>query len=464
MKRIAVLSFLMVIPALSFAVPCRPSSRAPCEPDAKTRRDLTEKIQDYLTKKSSFDDALRNWQAARGTADKVNELSLFDGLLKAGKDRDEVGSDMLARIEAAYHTAPPKLKGTARALSSSGYGWASGLEARWRVRIAAEEMDFRIFKTRDGIHAVPTPSAAIAGTTYPDGEALISLETILDAAIEKNPGVIASILYHEGRHFSRLITEGWDYHEKDEIIAYSAEIGHRDAFGLSQSWMDAQDQHLAEFRADELAGKRSAFSISSEDEKKVEAIIAERESAEIDLGVYYQTLKTAVEQSRRESEAPEPVRAVPVVAMVPLSSIFPTLVKFSVAACNRNVMTVPYMQDLYEQQYSVAFREDDELYGRSLVSELDICSRNLFWNIVAKIQRSDGDFSLEPGWVDNVVASLPRPGSEPRPIERPVSPPAAPPLTPPALPDPPVYNPPPKKDPPCSPENGVWGCPKSIKE
>lgn len=453
------LSFLMVMPALSFAVPCRSSSRSPCEPNAETRKELTEKIQDYLTKKNAFDDALRTWQASRGTADKAKELSLFEEMLIAGKDRDEEGSDMLARIEAAYHTAPPTLEGTARALPSSGYGWASGLEARWRVRIAVEEMDFRIFKTRDGIRAVPTPSAAIAGSTYPDGEALISLEIILDAAVEKNPGVIASILYHESRHFSRLITKGWDYNEKEEIIAYSAEIAHRDAFGLSQSWIDAQDQHIAEYRSDELAGKRSSFSISPEDEKKVEAIVAERESAEIDLGLYYQTLKTAVEQSRRESEAREPIRALPVVARSSLSSIFPTLVKFSVAACNHDLMTVPYMQDLYEQRYSVAFWESDELYGRSLVSDLDICSRNLFWNIVEKIRDADGAFSLEPGWVDKVVAGLPRP--ELPPIDRPVSPPVTPPVL---RPNPPVYNPPPRQAPPCSPENGVWGCPKSIEE
>lgn len=158
-------------------------------------------------------------------------------------------------------------------------------------------------------------------------------------------------------------------------------------------------------------------------------------------------------------KAPEPVRAAPIEALKSFSSIFPRLVTYSIAACNHDPS--PDMTDLYQDRYWVGLRETDDRYAFDLVKDLDVCSRNLFWNIIFEIRNADGHFSLDPEWVRRVVLSLP----PPKPFSPPVAPPVAPPVNPPdSRPIPPVYNPPPKNDPPCSPENGVMGCPKSTKE
>src|SRR6185312_1785318 len=145
------------------------------------------------------------------------------------------------------------------------------------------------------------------GNTYPDGEVVIPYQTFLDAYVSKSPGIVASILYHEGLHFSRLISGGWTNHEHEEALAYSAAVSHLDAFDLPQEWIDVNTSALASNQNAENSGQKTGYSISPAEEKAIKGSVDTQEAAETDLGAYYQKLKAdvqtaAAEQARRQAD------------------------------------------------------------------------------------------------------------------------------------------------------------------
>lgn len=148
------------------------------------------------------------------------------------------------------------------------------------------------------------------------------------------------------------------------------------------------------------------------------------------------------------SKAIPPVQYLPAIPRQPrrFSSIFPEMRDFAVAAC-RNLNNTPSIERLYGEYVVEYFEADNNLFLAMAVG-LDNCPRQLFKRMIERTRDSGGNFSLDRQWIENVILANPNPPPPPPPVYRPVEPPV----------------PPPGGNPPCSPENGVWGCPKAVRE
>lgn len=264
-------------------------------------------MSDVIHRKSDRDSAMLKWTGAQQAENKAAELAAYEEYVKKSEDLQVAANQMLESIGESCGASPVRKSGYTRkpTTSAKNMKWMDGLNAQWKPRISFSDFDFRSYKTKDGTRYAAVNTVAAAGYTMPDGEVLIPFQLLIDAVMDKNPGVVAQALYHEGHHFSRLITSGWSYKEDEEISAYSNDILSQDAFELSDDWKNTQSQNLESNRAVLANRKTTAYALTKKEENEIKAVIDQQDIGQISLEKYYQDLKAAVEESRREQEEEE---------------------------------------------------------------------------------------------------------------------------------------------------------------
>lgn len=168
----------------------------------------------------SPESALLDWTAARTAQSEMK--ANFDLAIRLTQD--------------AYSVKPetPTEPRAAKPLSADG-AWSDGLSAPWAPEYGPP--GHREIRGSDGLlHYLsndpqdgPEPKAVVAFTN-PDGKVTIMPAIFTSILDNEEPGLLASTLHHEARHYMELITTGWDAHEQLEIRANRASLGMIDDF------------------------------------------------------------------------------------------------------------------------------------------------------------------------------------------------------------------------------------------
>lgn len=285
MRRLVLLSMIATaFPFSALAGPCPSSDKSPCLPDEATINILLEKIEMLEGRNNEIRSAEIVWRFAKDGENKADELSKFEAYKKAKNEFNRESAELVDLIQKAYHVAPPRTSGAAhKPMGANGtMDWMDGIPVLWKPRITMNNDDYRLIKTKKAVHYASVNTAAYAGATLPNGDVVIASSLLRDALTDRNPGVIAQAIYHEGRHFTSLITTGWRSVEQDEVDAYSAVKGHDDVFKLSEGWLRRNASELASNQEALKTGSERAFVITPEEEKTIKGIIDHQKGAEVD--------------------------------------------------------------------------------------------------------------------------------------------------------------------------------------
>lgn len=304
MNKVAISLLVAFIPGWAGAASCPQPAGIPCTPDAAVKKSLVDKISEVTQMKSDVDSAGREWSIAQKGENKEVELLAYEKYAQKAAELQIAADLLLESIGDSYGAAPAHKSGAARRPSTSAKDtrWMEGLKAQWKPKLSFSDFDFRSYKTKDGIHYAAVNTVSAAGHTLPDGEVVISYQLLIDAVVDGNPGVVAQALYHEGNHFSNLISTGWSYREDEEASAYSSDILVQDTFELSQSWRDVQYDNLSVNQSVAANRKTTAYSSTRKEQLAIKAVVDAQQADQINLAKYYQDLKVEVDRSRRESE------------------------------------------------------------------------------------------------------------------------------------------------------------------
>lgn len=169
---------------------------------------------------SNAESALLHWTAARASHSEMK--SKFDLVIRLTQEAYGVEPE-----------TPPEPR-AAKSLSADG-AWSAGLSAPWAPEYGApgyreiRGVDGRLHYLSNDPQDIPNREDVVAFTD-PDGKVTI-MPSLFDRIIHNDePGLLASVLHHEGEHYTDLITTGWDTHEQMEIRADVATLAMVDVF------------------------------------------------------------------------------------------------------------------------------------------------------------------------------------------------------------------------------------------
>ncbi len=305
----------MLAGAQIHAAPCPAPKGTPCLPAPEVKRELIAALADVGQKRSQAVTAEFAWKNAHKAGDKPEELLQCEAWLKAQAEFADSAARALERIQTAYNVAPLTSAGVAHkpTTPSSTFGWVEGLRIQWRPRISVASEEYKEVVAADGTkHYIGSVSDNEAGYTSIAGDVVVSYATVIDAANAKNPGIIAEILFHEGKHFDKLASTGWSYREIDEVTAYSAAIAHHESFELDKPGDPAANAAKSNLFRNEYAvkaGRLTEITLSPEREEAIKAIVEHQVQARAALVKYHDQLKIDVailrdeEKKRLEAEA-----------------------------------------------------------------------------------------------------------------------------------------------------------------
>lgn len=282
------------------------ASAAPAPPD-EAKAAILKAVRDGMAARKAMHDAildrdvawddleiaLIHWTAARTAQSEMK--SNFDLAIRLTQD--------------AYRLKPetPPEPRAVKPLSADG-AWSTGLSAPWTPEFGAPA--YREIRGTDGwLHYVsvnpqdaPKPNNEVAAFTDPDGKVTIMLSVFGRVIENDEPGLLASVLHHEARHYTELITTGWDTHEQMEIRADRASLAMVDAFmpglpaEIREEVKDGLRKRIA--GAEALVGSgdtRSPFP-DPEQEESFEKAFRRQERRELE----YHDLVRRVERLRRD--------------------------------------------------------------------------------------------------------------------------------------------------------------------
>jgi hypothetical protein len=288
------------------AAPCPSSDGSPCLPDAATIDRLLVKIEAIQSLNSEIKSAFVVWSNAKGGSDGALELEKLDAYRNAKAKFDLESASLIDLIQKAYSVAPTRTSGAVRKpQGTSAMDWMDGVGARWKPRLSLDNNDYGTIKTKGGTHYTGVNTAEVAGATLPNGDVVIASSLLASALEDKNPGIIAETIYHEGRHFTDLITTGWPSIEQGEVDAYTAVAAKNDVFKLSKAWLDVNANALA-FNQDRIqSGNERAFVVTAQEEGMIKALFDKQKADEVDMASYYKNLKVQVAQDAADREHDE---------------------------------------------------------------------------------------------------------------------------------------------------------------
>lgn len=236
--RRAAFALLFALPSVRVeAQPCDRTSSGPCMPtDFESRRGpIMKAIREGLGAESTMSQNLRLRDFAAAEEDDGAELAAWTAA-RAAELQMRRSFDLAIRLTIdAYRMAPAAPENPRVAPPQSPEGrWTSGLGAPWSATFALPQ--YRTIRGSDDkphhLSDDPTDARgrAVGGLTDPDGKSFIFLPAMAWSSFADHPGLLASAIHHESRHYIDLITTGWDTHEGGELRANRATLATLDLF------------------------------------------------------------------------------------------------------------------------------------------------------------------------------------------------------------------------------------------
>ncbi|HXS99361.1 MAG TPA: hypothetical protein VN915_01665 [Elusimicrobiota bacterium] len=319
---------LLSVPSLAGAALCSKAlDGQPCTPDSTAE---TKKIKDVILADIAAAQDMKDvvkmleirYRAARNDPNVSAEAALAELEPYREKKRQESAlyQDAITKTLALYHIQPDggEPMPVAAPLDSE-VGWIKGKVAHWDPRVTESGPNaMLVVKIENNgqthyqgrIHMDTKGDDGVLGLTLMDGRVLI-LQGTFDKVLEEkvpNPGFLASVLYHESRHFTRLNHEstsepghyiGWTVPEREEVIAYDDEIKMAHVFGLTDDEIQ-EEKRLRKAKADAIRdGNTTSYRIDPADEQKWQKYYDEEQ---LDIEEDYKKLKVIVEQDRKIQE------------------------------------------------------------------------------------------------------------------------------------------------------------------
>jgi hypothetical protein len=157
------------------------------------------------------------------------QLSAWTAAREAQQEMDSDFDSAIRRTQDAYRLAPELPDGSRVKLPSSPDGaWSEGLRVKWEpgfqspVYRSVVRKDGRAHFLKDD--PVGRDGSSASGITDPDGKVMIFFPAMAWTIRSGDPGILASVIYHESVHFQDLVTRGWDTHEGLELRAIKATL------------------------------------------------------------------------------------------------------------------------------------------------------------------------------------------------------------------------------------------------
>lgn len=196
-----------------------------------------------------------NYIAVRDSAYKTDPQKLTACFFYRRKklEQDRLYELAMEKTAELYHVKPDKTDIVIGKPDDPRMNYIWGSTATWKPQVTESGPDLKLALKINGADDLPHYLGATkmnpfedkgkAAVTVPDGRVLI-LKGSFDLALEKeNPtGFLASLIYHESRHFNQLsrpregsaVRRSLGSNEADEMRAYLDVIDHATDFGLSE--------------------------------------------------------------------------------------------------------------------------------------------------------------------------------------------------------------------------------------
>ena len=253
------------------AAPCSASPEGkPCTPDPNaTTLEAKKNILNLLVRAKADDPDIKKLRAAYLAARENPNISAEDKLAacepyyKAQTMQDNLYREAIDKTEALYHVHPIANVLTVAKPIDPSLDWMTGIRARWDPHVTDSGPGSKLAYALQGNDRVhyggkldidpKSPNGAYA-FTLPDGRVFFAADTfeiVLEKAANKSArrvdsdpvGFLAAIIYHETRHFNRLVEpppgskekQSWGSREQEEFLAYLAQGKMASVFGLSKT-------------------------------------------------------------------------------------------------------------------------------------------------------------------------------------------------------------------------------------
>lgn len=249
----ALLSALLLMPAVAVAMPCSdpaPSPRTPCSPSAEQRGknlvlidetlkayddwhdavELERKLRSSINLRKSFD--LEAWAKARAAIDGAKETL------------DKKFGETITATERNFRVGPNSRRGEIQS------GLFETDTAVWKTKLGVDEEFYEVKRDkRPTVYLrfanTKTAKAVNLAQTLDNGTVVVSIHAIQHAARMRNPASLAAVLEHEGVHFDQLTGPGGlKGSAAIETAAYKRTLAIADDIGLSQRDRDDARLHI----------------------------------------------------------------------------------------------------------------------------------------------------------------------------------------------------------------------------
>ncbi len=274
---------------------------------------------------SNVADALIRFQSTGGTAqERLNALKPYQTLKTK---QDSLYKQALELTEKLYHIAPAANQLVIAKPYDPKLEWMAGLTAKWNPQVTESGpgtvLAFKIDGADGNDHygglkdMDPGAKDGRDGLTLPDGRVLILAGTFDIALKDNNPGILASVLYHESIHFDHLsrpprdgigVNRSWGSIAEEERDAYEKQASTAIIFGLTDDQIREIVKHRNDYTAAANKPPLESFGPSPEVERAWGDYYTNRQ---FDLERTYQELskaaalenQSALGNSRRETLA-----------------------------------------------------------------------------------------------------------------------------------------------------------------
>jgi len=310
----------------AFAALCSEAPRhEPCTPD---RGENTETVKKWILGRIMAAQELtpkveklkaEYVAATQSTADKEKLFAAYEPYYAQKMAQNHLYKVALDKTAELYHVSPDEEKKTVANPYDPALEWMSGLQAKWDPQVTDSGPGLKFaFKiaARDRDHyggstdMNPSSESGLDGMTLPDGRVFI-LAGVFDIVLKSdngkdkgNPGVLASVLYHESQHFNHLsrparngsaVNRSWASVEEEERDAYEAQAAAEKIFELSK-----RDSDRINALRDYYIRAAKIPKTSYNDNEKGWRELYENPQKQINLEEKYQELKADAETARKE--------------------------------------------------------------------------------------------------------------------------------------------------------------------
>lgn len=301
---------LILTPQAAFADYCSEvGAGVPCTPDPGTATtDAKKEIVRLIGLALKADEVVtaleQSYRDVRGKVAPERELEALELYRTAKREQDALFKKAMNKTGELYQVGPSRKQVTIAKPADPAMNYVTNLIADWDPQVTESGPNVSLvlkIKGSDNLdHYIgadmdPSVPGGKFAETFPDGRIVVLKHAFVIA--QKNPGFLASLLYHESRHFNQL-RRGWASLEEDEKAAYKAGLATADLFGLTPKQKEGLQASFDTFDM-EVHHARLTYPHPTPAQEVV--LGAHYETVQINLEEAYTKLKATVEEARRKS-------------------------------------------------------------------------------------------------------------------------------------------------------------------